>query len=238
MPKIIGIVPKGERFDPEGSNHNDVYYIGNNYAKRIQEARLIPISLAPVDGWVDERVLELCDGFIAQGGKAMQPYHYQVLHHAFTRKKKYLGICLGMQLIHRYYGMRMYLEGKGISDNIPAQIVHTLKREGPSAGFLEQVVGHRAKPAPRGLEDESKHNCDVVPGTLLYSILGRDQFRSCTFHSWRVKDPHPDLKVNAWACDGSGTIEGIEYGDYILGLQSHPEVDDLLPEIFTFLANE
>lgn len=236
MPKIIGIVPKGEKIDLSKPNLDDIYYIGNNYAKRIQEAGLIPISLAPVDGWVDERVLELCDGFIAQGGKNMLPYHYQVLHHAFTRRKKYLGICLGMQLIHRYYGMRKYLEEKGIIEDVPKQIFQTLRQEGPSAGYLERVEGHRAEKPLRGDEDSSKHDCDVVPGTLLHEILGREKFRSCTFHNWRVKDPHPDLKVNAWASDGSGTIEGIEYEDYILGVQSHPEIDDLLPEIFRFLA--
>ena len=34
------------------------------------------------------------------------------------------------------------------------------------------------------------------------------------------------------------TVEGSEYGDHILGVQGHPEVDDLLPELFQFLAGE
>ena len=57
-----------------------------------------------------------------------------------------------------------------------------------------------------------------------------------TFHSWRVVDPIDELKVNAWATDGSGTIEGIEFGENILGVQFHPEVDDKLPELFRFLS--
>ena len=44
------------------------------------------------------------------------------------------------------------------------------------------------------------------------------------------------MTVNAWALDGTGTIEGLDNGKNILGVQFHPEVDDQLPEIFKFLT--
>ena len=46
------------------------------------------------------------------------------------------------------------------------------------------------------------------------------------------------LKINAWSAKDDGVVEGTEYGDNILGVQGHPEVDDLLPELFQFLAGE
>ena len=46
-----------------------------------------------------------------------------------------------------------------------------------------------------------------------------------------------ELTVNAWSVDGTDTIEGIENGSNILGVQFHPEVDDKLPEIFKFLMD-
>jgi GMP synthase-like glutamine amidotransferase len=33
-------------------------------------------------------------------------------------------------------------------------------------------------------------------------------------------------------------VEGTEYGENILGVQGHPEIDALLPELFTFLAEQ
>ena len=235
LKKIIGIVPKSEKFDPEQTNYKDVYYLGNNYVKRIEEAGFLPVCIAPVDGWISEDALNLCDGFIAQGGQRMRPYHFQVIHHAVANRKRYLGICLGMQLIHRYFAMRKYVLDRNLSGDICENIIDILAKQGVVAGHLERVEGHRMDPAPRGMEDAAKHNVDIVPGTMLHRLMGKSTIRGASYHNWRVKDPIDELKVNAWASDGSGTIEGIEYADNILGVQFHPEVDDLLPELFQFL---
>lgn len=236
MGKIIGIVPKGQRFDPEASNQNDLYYLGNNYAKRLEEAGLIPICLAPVDGKVSEDALNLCDGFLAQGGQCMLPYHFQVIHHAVTNGKRYLGICLGMQLIHRYFAMRNYVLQQGLPGDVLENIIEIFFKQGLRVGCLEKVDGHRYDIMPRGMEDKAKHDVDVVPGTVLYQLIGKDRMRAASYHNWRVVDPVDDLKVNAWASDDSGTIEGIENGDNVLGVQFHPEMDDKLPELFRFLT--
>ena len=106
MKKVIGILPKGVLFDMEKAATSDLYHLGNNYAKRVLEAGCIPVCLAPVDGRITQAQLDMCDGFIAQGGTQMWPYHYQVIDHCYNTGKKYLGICLGMQLIHRYFALR------------------------------------------------------------------------------------------------------------------------------------
>ena len=105
--KVIGIVPKGILNDPEKISS---YILINNYSKRLLEAGCIPVCLAPVDGRITQEQLDMCDGFLAQGGTQMWPYHYQVIDHAFRTGKKYLGVCLGMQLIHRYFGLRKIAE--------------------------------------------------------------------------------------------------------------------------------
>lgn len=51
----------------------------------------------------------------------------------------------------------------------------------------------------------------------------------------------PDLDlvtINAWSAKGDGVVEGTEYGENILGVQGHPEVDELLPALFAFLAQD
>ena len=145
MKKVIGIVPKGVLFDMEKSNMTDVYHLGNNYIKRITEAGAIPICLAPVDGRISKEQLELCDGFVVQGGTQMWPYHMQVLHHAVTTGKKYLGICLGMQMIHRYYTMRKMVADMGLQGPVDENIVDL---------YYNKNMGH------------SQHICDP----FLYNI--------------------------------------------------------------------
>jgi len=46
------------------------------------------------------------------------------------------------------------------------------------------------------------------------------------------------LPINAWSAKGDCVVEGVEYGENILGVQGHPEVDDLMPEFFNFLVEE
>ena len=237
MKKIIGIVPKGI-YDPEKPQNNDLYYLGNSYVQRVQEAGAIPVCIAPVDRRISPEQLAMCDGFVVQGGTQMWPYHIQVIHHAVTTGKKYLGICLGMQLIHRYYKMAKMVEDMGLEGPVDENIIDLFYNKGIGHNLLGAIEGHSKKGLNRTDTDCVKHDVDVVPGTVLHSLLGRTQARGATFHNWRVLNPVEALTVNAWATDGTGTIEGVENGSNILGVQFHPEVDDMLPELFKFLTEK
>ena len=57
------------------------------------------MAVTPVDNWVPEEALKLYDGYIVQGGAEFYPYHFQIMHDAVVNHKRYLGICLGMQLL-------------------------------------------------------------------------------------------------------------------------------------------
>ena len=238
MKKVIGIVPKGVLFDQEKAATSDLYHLGNNYIKRVTEAGAIPVCIAPVDGRVSQEQLELCDGFIVQGGTQMWPYHFQVIHHAATTGKKFLGICLGMQLVHRYYKMCNIVKEMGLEGPVDENIIDLFYNKGVGHDFLHRIEGHRLTGITRQDTDCVKHDVDIVPGTVLHRLLGRDTARTATFHNWRAEDPAPEVTVNAWSTDGTDTIEGVENGSNILGVQFHPEVDDLLPEIFRFLTED
>ena len=238
MKKKIGVVPKVKFGDSSASNMVDYYYLGNNYIKRVTEAGCIPIGIAASDGWVAEELLDLCDGFLVQGGQNFSPYHFQIIHHAVTTGKRYLGICMGHQLIYAYFELRRRVEARGYTGDLVKAICRYRDEQGPDLSVLEAVPNHYSELLPRGSEDATKHDVNIVPGTLLHRVLGKDTMRIASYHHFHIPSAQKLLKINAWSAKDDGVVEGSEYGDHILGVQGHPEVDDLLPELFQFLAGE
>ena len=166
--KLIGIAPASFIGDPDKSCMADYYKLGNNYTKRIVEAGGIPFGLAPADNLLTEDALERCDSFLVQGGAEFYPYHFQIIHHAVTHGKKYLGICLGQQLIYVYLELRRRVEARGYSGDLVRAICEYLDEQGPGFSVQKRISGHRSKSAPRGMEDETKHDVNIVPGTHIY----------------------------------------------------------------------
>lgn len=237
MLKRIGLVPASFINDPEKSCMDDYCKLGHNYIKRTLEAGCTPIGLAPADGWLTEDALELCDGFVVQGGDRFYPYHFQVFHHALTHNKKYLGICLGQQLIYVYFELKRRVEEQGYEGDLVKAIAkyhaNTL-----TGSLQERIPGHRCQFPDRGQEYSVKHDVDIVPGTLLHRVLGREKMRISSFHYMNTPPKQTLVTINAWSALGDGVVEGTEYGENILGVQGHPELDDLLPELFQFLSED
>jgi putative glutamine amidotransferase len=239
MKKIIGIIPKSVFGDETVSTFSDTYISLNNYAKRVAEAGGIPITLTPVDNRLSQEQMDLCDAFVVQGGAEFYFYHYQLMHYAFTHKKRYLGICLGSQLIYVYRELRRRMEEQGYTGDLVEAIYAYVQAQGPSFTVQQAIPGHRCqKVLPRGSEDQAKHDVQIVPGTLLHRVLGRDTMRIASYHDLNTPPTQTLVTINAWSALGDGVVEGVEYGDHILGVQGHPEVDTLLPELFRFVVGE
>ena len=238
MKKVIGIAPAPTFAKEDENSMKEFYRLGHNYVKRTAEAGCIPIGLAPKELWIDEEVLELCDGFLVQGGAEFYPYHFQVIHHAITRGKRYLGICLGQQLIYVYLELRRRVEERGYEGDLVKAICEYLAEQEPGFTLQKRIPNHRSESPAKGNEDAAKHDVDVVPGTILHRLLGRDKMRLCSFHYMSTPPTQELVKINAWSALGDGVVEGTEYGENILGVQGHPEVDDMLPEIFKFLTED
>ena len=236
MKKWIGLVPKYKVGDPEKSCMTDYILVGHTYAERISETGCTPIALVPVNGWLTEDALDACEAFLVQGGQEFYPYHFQVVHHAVTHHKKYLGICLGEQLIYAYFELRRRVEEQGYEGDLVKAICDYRNNQLKGASVLVSVSGHYAELPARGQEDLAKHDVKIVPGSLLHRVLGRDTMRLCTFHKGSVPAKQTLLSINAWPASGECVVEGVEYGDNILGVQGHPEADNLLPELFRWLC--
>ena len=118
---------------------------------------------------------------LVQGGHRFWPYHYQVMHHAAVHGKKVLGICLGHQLIHGYFNIRNLAEKLGLHGDMGEITYRLLRDPGVDCDPLERVIGHRSEAMPRGQEDIAKQDVDIVPGTLLHQLLGKDKIRAASF---------------------------------------------------------
>lgn len=234
MGKLVGIAPRSFVLEENTTNVQDVYHLGNNYTKRVIEVGGTPIGLAPVDNWLTEEALEMCDSFLVQGGAHFFPYHFQIIHHAVTRGKRYLGVCLGQQLIYVYFEIKRRVEELGYEGDLVKAICDYLDAQPADFSVQRRVPNHRCEYPPRGNEDIAKHHVDIVPGTLMRRVLDREKIRICTFHN--VSTPHTQnlVPINAWSSDG--VVEGTEYADHILGIQGHPEMDSQLNELFRFLV--
>ena len=236
MKKIIGIVPRSHVGEGD-SCMEDYYKLGNNYIKRAVEAGCLPVGLSPVDNYLTEDALSMCDGFLVQGGAEFFPYHFQVIHHAVTHKKRYLGICLGQQLIYVYFEIKRRVEAEGYEGDLVKAICDYIARQGKGFTVQKRIPDHRKPYTPRGMEDAAKHDVRVLPGSLLHRVLGRETMRIATHHNLCTPPEQTLVPINAWSALGDNVVEGTEYGDHILGVQGHPEADDLLPELFAFLAD-
>ena len=231
--KKIGIAPKSITIKENNSCMQDYYQLGNNYIKRVAEAGGTPVGLCPMDNWISKEQLDMCDAFLVQGGAAFFPYHFQVIHHAVTTGKRMLGICLGEQLIYVYLELKRRVEERGYEGDIVKAIWDYKQTQ---SSVLESIPNHRYEFPNRGEEDNTKHDVDIVPGTLLHKVIGRDKIRLCSFHYLNVPPTQTLATINAWSALDDGVVEGVEYGDNILGIQGHPEADDLLPEFFEFVT--
>lgn len=230
MKPIVGIVPTAHLFETDDF-YQDNYTFVNNYSKRVVENGGIPMGLLANDGQAFEDALARCDAFVICGGARIFPYHFQTVEHAVKTGKRLLGICLGMQIIHSYFIVADEAERRRWTGSL-LSLYEQMKRE--RYMFTRPVEHHWDVHMTRSTIEETKHPVCVQESSLLARFTGGGTLRASTMHRYRVDAPSPRLTVCARALDG--TIEGLEYGETILGVQFHPEVDTSLSGLFRFAS--
>lgn len=229
MGKIVGIVP-GARLFGSDDPYEDYYFFVNNYMRRVTENGGTPIGLLSVDGKIVEDALPLCDAFLLCGGRRIWPYHFQVVEYAAKEQKPLLGICLGMQVIGTYWKVAEEAESRGWRGGL-LELYERMKKERHM--FTLPVEHHWDVPLTYGSIEQARHPVEIAPGTRLHALLGSARIRAVTLHHYRLNGAPARVKISARAEDG--TIEGIEYGEKMLGVQFHPELEDTFDALFSFL---
>jgi putative glutamine amidotransferase len=189
------------------------------YVRAVEKAGGVPFLLPVTDAKRVSTLLDHVDGLMLSGGSDIDPaifgetphpttkwvrerddFEIALVHAALERDLPLFAICRGHQVLNVALGGRLV-------QDIPSQL--------PAAG------PHRPKDVPR---THVAHHVDVLPGTRLREILGRDALAVNSFHHQAVSDLGRDLRIAARGSE-DGVVEAIELPDrrFAVGVQWHPE---------------
>lgn len=197
--------------------------------RAVEEAGGEPLPLlAEADSWAT--TLPTLDGLILTGGNAIDPRRYgqendglcrvviphrddleqEALEHCLYRGVPVLGICRGMQFIN------VALGGSMLQDLTITTVEH--ENDGEGSRF---------------------HSITVFPATKLAAIAGCQrtlQVNSRHHQGVVAAQLAPGLRTSAIAPDG--VVEGLEAvnDDFLLGMQSHPEIPGEVPPLAPVFA--
>lgn len=208
------------------------------YVKRIIEAGGIPIGIIFPNDEFNTDVLDLCDGFVMQGGLNIYSSNINTVHYAFLNKKPILGICMGFQTMAGYE----YLRGK--YGMFTYKDVSSFFKPEDEVDFIEKKTGHdELNPFCLSKIEKSKHMVLLDKNSKLANIFEKTYLNMPSVHSWCVKDDvfvkNTIYKVVGRSDDDNiEAIESVTSNWWAIGVQFHPELEEDNLNLFKSLVNE
>ena len=240
MKPVIGII--STRVDEKDRPFMTKTSFNELYPKRIIQAGGIPIGVIFPNNEFNTEVLDICDGFVMQGGSTIYSSNINTVHYALERKKPILGICMGMQTMVGYEWVMGEFENIFPTYNEIGSFFHPEDE----VNFIEKVKGHdNLDPFYLSKVDESKHAILLDNNSLLTDILKDSYIEMPSVHGWKALDKlleHADgnvFKVTGRSTDG--VIEVIESNIpdwWAIGVQFHPELEEKNLPLFRKLVSE
>jgi putative glutamine amidotransferase len=201
------------------------WVMGQQYVRVLTAAGAVPwvIPLLQNDEQTLRQIYDRLDGVFLTGGVDVEPSCYgeprhercgetdpprdwtelALLRWAMRDGKPVLGVCRGVQVINVAAGGSLY-------QDLHAQ--------------YPQAIKHDCFPHAGGYTRTSLvHTVRIERGSRLGRILGSDEMTVNSMHHQAIKQLAPGLVASAFAPDG--LIEGIEgsNGQFLVGVQWHPE---------------
>lgn len=197
----------------------DSYWMLPDYMKAVTAAGGLPVMLPfQYDAASLEQMAGFCDGFIFSGGEDIDPSYYHderlpvcgmsirdrdelethLLRTALAAEKPVLCICRGLQLFNVVMGGTLWQD---LPSQRPSEIRHSQGK-------------------PYGA---ATHTVDLVPGSPLHSLLGRDTIGVNTRHHQGIRELAPSLAVMGTAPDGLIESICLPGTRFAWGVQWHPE---------------
>ena len=215
--KVIGIIPTFNLHDIDNDPYQDRASFVTMYIDKIKSCGGIPIGLLDKD---IKEYADICDAYLWPGGTKIRHEFYYLLDDAIKNHKKVLGICLGMQSINTYFNILE--DSKNLNEQDYAKIYEHYKVCNPYLKRLYDDTFHRRHVTKDiNTVNNAKHKINIKKDSLLYKIYKCDTLDVVSLHSSIVSRTSKSIKINA-TCNE--VIEGIEYDDFILGVQFHPEI--------------
>jgi putative glutamine amidotransferase len=224
MKPIIGII--SPRSFEEDRPFNNYIKFTLNFPKRIIEAGGIPIGIFFPNNEFNVSALELCDGFLFQGGPIIESSQIKTVHYAIEKKKPILGICLGMQTMAAYEWLISNFIDKSFEN------IDSFFKPADEMFFLKKVSNHNnLNPFYESQIAESKHGILLTKNSRLYNIFKTDFLDEPSIHNFAVNDKvFVNSKIfKTVGRSNDGVIEAIESFDpklWMVGVQFHPEIED------------
>ena len=144
-------------------------------------------------------------GVVYDVNPAQDAFDLKVLDYAATNHKPLLAICRGTQLLNVQRGGTLHV------DLEPTDVVH-LPPDEPHDDVRDIFVWH---------------DVDLAPGSSLATATGSTRLRIASGHHQGIRDVGDGLTVVATSEDGLvEAVESTRPGEWILGVQWHPEIAD------------
>jgi putative glutamine amidotransferase len=201
------------------------WIMGHRYVETLRAVGAIPwvIPLLPHDPDTMREIFDRLDGVFLTGGVDVDPARYgeakhplcgttdpdrdaiemMLLEHAMDNHRPVLAVCRGLQILNVVCGGTLYQD---VTAQVPAALKHDYfpTPANPSRAYLA-------------------HDITVTPNTRLGELLGDSVVPVNSMHHQAIKDLGRGLRASAFAPDG--IIEGIEgtNGQFLVGVQWHPE---------------
>jgi len=203
----------------------DCWIMGQRYVDTLRAAGAVPmlLPLLPHDPDTMRELFNRLDGVFLTGGVDVDPSRYgedkhpmcgttdhardaielMLLDYALGKKLPVLAVCRGIQILNVCRGGTLYQD---VTAQVPAAMKHDYfpTATQPSRSYLA-------------------HEISVNPETRLGKILGERSVPVNSMHHQAIKDLANGLRPSAYAPDG--IIEAVEgtNGQYLIGVQWHPE---------------
>ncbi len=211
--------------------------LNEQYVKAALMAGAVPYAVPPIpDPRTIEQYVREMDGWIVSGGADVDPVHYGeqplpelgpvlpdrdrfeigLIREAAKKNVPVIAVCRGLQVLNVALGGSLYQD-----------VRH----------YRSDHLQHQQKSAPH----IASHAVEIVPHSLLHSILNKSEIRTNSLHHQSVKSVAPGLFVSARAPDG--VVEAVESRShrFVLGVQWHPEAmaaaDDDAMKLFLALTD-
>jgi putative glutamine amidotransferase len=196
-----------------------LHAIREDYVRSVEQAQAVPVVLAPVVPGDAPALLGRLDGVLLSGGADVDPglfgerphpkvgrvnrrrddFELALVREALRRDVPILAICRGHQVLN-------VASGGTLVQDIPSELPGTVNHDAP------------------GKRWRRSHTVEVVLGSRLREIVGRETLRVNSFHHQAIERVGEGLVVSA-RCAEDGVIEGLEMPGrrFVVAVQWHPE---------------